>query len=132
MENYDLIIAGASFAGLSVAHYFKGKTLIIDRKEPGTVQTSACGTLYYIIEKLGLEDSLLQVHPVLYLHNSRFVFKFRINYPYCTFDYGKFCQGFAKKLDAEIRVERIEGFDGKSITTDRGEYSARFFVDASG
>ena len=81
MGNYDLIIAGASFAGLSVAHYFRGKTLIIDRKEPGTVKTSACGTLYYIIEKLELEDSILQVHPVLYLHNSRYVFEFKINYP---------------------------------------------------
>jgi flavin-dependent dehydrogenase len=132
MGSYDLIIAGASFAGLSVAHYFRGKTLIIDRKEPGTVQTSACGTLYYIIEKLGLEDSLLQVHPVLYLHNSRYVFEFKINYPFCTFDYGRFCKGFAKKMDAEIRVERIKGFDGKRIITDRGEYFAKLFVDASG
>jgi len=132
MGKYDLIIAGASFAGLSVAHYFKGKTLIIDRKEPGTVQTSACGTLYYILEKLGLEDSLIQMHPVLYLHNSRQTYDFKINYPYCTFDYMKFCKGFANKTDAEIKVEKITEFDGKRIVTDKGEYFARFFVDASG
>ena len=42
MEKYDVIIAGASFAGLAVASKIKNKrVLLIDKKEIGTHVRSA-------------------------------------------------------------------------------------------
>ncbi|NIW91899.1 MAG: hypothetical protein GWN20_03100 [Phycisphaerae bacterium] len=51
MEDYDVIIAGASFAGLAVANQLSGhKVLLIDRKPNGAGQTSACGTICRFFE----------------------------------------------------------------------------------
>ena len=42
MYDHDAIIAGASFAGLILADNLDGDILLIDRKEIGSKQTSAC------------------------------------------------------------------------------------------
>jgi SAM-dependent methyltransferase len=69
MMDYDVIIAGASFGGLAAANALVGKrVLLVDRKPIGAGQTSACGTLYGVIEALDLHDSLRQVHPTIVLH----------------------------------------------------------------
>jgi len=49
---YDAIIVGASFAGLAVASRLRGNVLIIDKKDIGTGQTSACGTLLSVPQAL--------------------------------------------------------------------------------
>jgi len=52
---YDVVTAGASFAGLAVAAQLRGKrVLLLDRKPIGTGQTSACGTLVCTVRALGL------------------------------------------------------------------------------
>jgi flavin-dependent dehydrogenase len=51
-EIYDVIIAGASFAGLSVASRLQAKVLLIDRFDIGTYQISACGTPYDVVTDL--------------------------------------------------------------------------------
>ena len=66
-SRYDVIIVGGSFGGLAVAGQFESKkVLLLDHKEVGENQTSACGTLLYVPEALGLRESVLQVHPKAY------------------------------------------------------------------
>ncbi len=53
MDAYDVVIAGASFAGLAVASQLRGcRVLLVDRKPVGTGQTSACGTTLRLMERL--------------------------------------------------------------------------------
>lgn len=42
-SEYDAIIVGASFAGLTVARELRGEVLLLDAHEVGSHQTSACG-----------------------------------------------------------------------------------------
>ncbi|MFQ6116804.1 MAG: FAD-dependent oxidoreductase, partial [Candidatus Bipolaricaulia bacterium] len=51
--DYDVVIVGASFAGLSVASQLHGAVLLIDKNDPGAHQTSACGAPYDLIRELG-------------------------------------------------------------------------------
>ncbi len=72
MPEYDAIIAGASFAGLIAADNIEGNILLIDRKEIGSGQTSACATFTSVLEGLGCSNSILQEFDTL-------VYRFQIN-----------------------------------------------------
>lgn len=134
VQKFDVIIAGASFAGLAVASQLQEKkVLLIDHKEVGENQTSACGTLLYVVEALGLRESVLQVHHQIYLHTSNRTYEYKLAYPACTIDYEKFCQGLlAKAKNLEIRRANVLDFEAETIKTDQGNFSAPFLVDASG
>jgi glycerol-3-phosphate dehydrogenase len=59
MEQLDSIIVGGSFAGLAVASRLRGRILLIDRKDFGTGQTSACATLLSVPEAVGASSAIL-------------------------------------------------------------------------
>jgi flavin-dependent dehydrogenase len=131
--DYDVIIAGASFAGLAAANALVGKqVLLVDSKPIGAGQTSACGTLYGVIEALSLHDSLRQVHPNIILHTPHHDFTYRLAYPFCTFDYTDFCTLLSDRAGADFLRASVLGLDGDTIVTSRGDYHARCFIDASG
>ena len=131
--DYDVIIAGASFGGLAAANALVGKrVLLVDRKPIGTGQTSACGTLYGVIEALGLHDSLRQVHSTIVLHTAHLDLTYRLAYPFCTFDYADFCTLLADRATADFLQASVRGLDGDTVVTSRGEYRAHCFIDASG
>jgi flavin-dependent dehydrogenase len=59
----DVLICGASFAGLAVARELAGTgadVMIVDRYEIGERQTSACGIPTTWLGALGLEEALQQ------------------------------------------------------------------------
>ena len=59
----DVLICGASFAGLAVARELASsgaEVLVLDRYEIGERQTSACGIPTTWLGAMGLEDSLRQ------------------------------------------------------------------------
>src|SRR5205807_10157081 len=59
----DVLICGASFAGLAVARELAGSgasVLMVDRYELGERQSSACGIPTRWLEALALQDSLQQ------------------------------------------------------------------------
>ena len=130
---YDVIIAGASFGGLAVANALAGKrVLLVDRKPIGTSQTSACGTIYGVIEALDLHDSLRQVHSTIVVHTSHHDVAYHLDYPFCTFDYADFCTLLADRAGADFLLASVLGLDGDTVITSRGDYRARYFIDASG
>lgn len=131
--DYDVIVAGASFGGLAAANALAGKrVLLVDRKPIGNGQTSACGTLYGVIEALSLHDSLRQVHETIVLHTPHHDLTYRLAYPCCTFDYADFCTLLASRTGADFLQAGVLGLDGDTVVTSRGDYRARCFIDASG
>src|ERR1700740_1488621 len=57
-RDFDVLICGASFAGLAIARELAGSgadVLIVDRYEIGERQTSACGIPTTWLEAVGLE-----------------------------------------------------------------------------
>src|SRR5256714_15197845 len=67
----DVLICGASFAGLAVARELAGtgaEVLVIDRYEIGERQTSACGIPTGWLHALGLEESLQPTFGELVIH----------------------------------------------------------------
>ncbi|MBI2088909.1 MAG: NAD(P)/FAD-dependent oxidoreductase [Deltaproteobacteria bacterium] len=130
---YDVIIAGASFAGLAVASQLRGRVLVVEPYPIGEHQTSACATPLSVAEQLGLMDSVLGVQRRLVIHTrtSKIVVDLS-GHPYCTFDYKKFCRGMAHGVSAEILHARVLGREGKRLVTTRGPFEGELFVDASG
>ena len=65
---YDVVIAGASFAGLATALQLRGRVLVLDHQPVGAGQTSACGTTLSALAALGAGHTVQQVHRDLVLH----------------------------------------------------------------
>lgn len=134
-KKYDVIIAGGSFAGLSVASIIKsGKVLIIDQKELGKGVKSACGIPLYIIKKMGLEKAVLQKHSNIVLHTAFGKLNYFLTPPFCVIDPGILAKKLSSRSKAEFLRTRITGFDKskKIIKTDQGDFYGEIFVDASG
>jgi len=131
--DYDVIIAGASFAGLAVAAQLRGKrVLLLDRKPVGTKQTSACGTLVSTLHALGLEETILQTHDRLVLHSQGRTFVYPVFDHFCTFDYAHLCRRLQEQGDAEFVLAPARGLKGDLVETPQGSFRGRFIVDASG
>jgi len=132
-RSYDVIIVGASFAGLAVARQLRGEVLLLDRNEVGAVQTSACGTPLWVPQALGLERSVLQVHTKAVIHAPTRTVVFDVSdAPYCTFDYGAFCQGLLEQGRARFLRAAVRGFHGERVETTEGSFWAPIVVDCSG
>ena len=67
---YDVLICGASFAGLAVARELRGagRVLILDRYEIGERQTSACAAPTEWLENMGVAGSIQQTFEQLVVH----------------------------------------------------------------
>ncbi len=131
---YDVIIAGASFAGLAVAARLRGKrVLLLDRKPVGAGQTSACGTLVSTLEALGLQASIRQVHDRLVLHTPRRTFVYPVdNDPFCTFDYEHLCRLLYAQGDAEFLQAPAQDLQQHAVQTPQGAFRGEIVVDATG
>ncbi len=130
---YDVVIAGASFAGLAAANALKGRrVLLVDRYPVGARQTSACGTPLQTLRYWQGDEAVLRVHQALVLHTPQGEYAFPSPYPWCTFDYEHFCQILYRHSGAEFLQAGITGFDGKTLTTTAGPIRGRAFIDATG
>lgn len=129
---YDVIIAGASFAGLSVAGQQNSRVLVIDRKPIGQGVTSACATFLTVAERLGCKDSVLQVHPVIFVHIRDQVIEYPMPSPFCTFDYQTFCQRLAEQSTFDFLQASVIDCQAGHVWTDKGKFKGRCIVDATG
>jgi flavin-dependent dehydrogenase/YHS domain-containing protein len=132
-REYDVVVLGASFAGLAVARQLRGEILLIDRHEVGAHQTSACGTPLWVPDALGVADSVLQVHRRVVVHAPSGTVSFDVSdAPYCTFDYAMFCRGLLDQCRVHFVRAAVTGLTEAGVRTTEGPFAARCLVDGSG
>jgi flavin-dependent dehydrogenase len=140
--SHDVLICGASFAGLAVARELAGSeadVLIVDRYEIGERQTSACGIPTMWMEALGLMDAERQRFDSLLMHTPHGDSRYRLPFTFSTFDYRELCALLWRDCDARFetakvngRAQSANGGGAIAIDTDRGVISAPLVVDALG
>ncbi len=139
---HDVLICGASFAGLAVARELAGSgadVLLVDRYEIGERQTSACGIPTAWMEELDLMDAERQRFDSLLMHTPHGDSRFRLPFTFSTFDYRELCDLLWRQCDARFETAKVNGRarpangDGAiAVETDRGTISAPLVVDALG
>src|SRR5829696_6505588 len=132
---YDVLICGASFAGLAVARELAGsgaRVLIVDRYEIGERQTSACAAPTEWLHNLGLEGSIRQTFEELVIHTPHVDARYRLPWTFSTFDYRTLCELLDEQNDASFETAKVNGRTGTTVHTDRGDLSAPLVVDALG
>ena len=132
---YDVLICGASFAGLTVARELTGsgaRVLVLDRYEIGERQTSACGIPTEWLRAMGLMGSHRQTFGRLVVHTPFGTSRLELPWTFSTFDYPSLCELLAAQSEHEFETAKVNGRTGDVVHTDRGEVSAPLIVDALG
>src|SRR6478609_4284245 len=124
---HDVLICGASFAGLAVARELAGSgadVLILDRYEIGERQTSACGIPTDWLRATGLMAAERQRFGELVIHTAHGTSR---------------CELLWRDCDADFETAKVNGLAGEAsagaeiaVETDRGIVSAPLVVDALG
>jgi len=142
----DVLICGASFAGLAVARELRAtgaRVLVLDRYEIGERQTSACAAPTEWLENLGLEASIRQTFGSIVTHTSRRSVRWPLPFTFSTFDYRHLCELLWEQCgEAEFETAKVDSRDvvrrdgvpqaETIIHTDRGDLTAPLIVDALG
>jgi len=131
----DVLICGASFAGLAVARELRAagaNVLVLDRYEIGERQTSACAAPTEWLVNLGLERSIRQTFASLLVHTPQRTARWALPWTFSTFDYRTLCHALWEQAAADFETAKVDGRTGNVVHTDRGDVSARLIVDALG
>ncbi|HUZ29323.1 MAG TPA: FAD-dependent monooxygenase, partial [Solirubrobacteraceae bacterium] len=131
----DVLICGASFAGLAVARELAdsgASVLIIDRYEIGERQTSACGIPTAWLQVMGLQEALQQTFDELVIHTPHTTVRYPLPWTFSTFDYRTLCAALAAQGSFEFETATVSGRSGSVVHTDRGDVRAGLVVDALG
>jgi flavin-dependent dehydrogenase len=131
----DVLVCGASFAGLAVARELAGTgadVLVIDRYELGERQTSACAVPTPWLHAMGVRDATRQELPCMAFHTPHGSARFRLPWSWSSFDYRTLCHELWDQCDARFEVAKVERRRGDAVETDRGNLTAPLIVDALG
>jgi flavin-dependent dehydrogenase len=137
----DVLICGASFAGLAVARELAGsgaEVTVLDRYEIGERQTSACGIPTDWLGATGLIEAERQRFDSLLIHTPRGSSRYRLPWTFSTFDYRELCELLWRDCDARFETGKVNGRaaangDGAiAVETDRGTLTSPLVVDALG
>jgi flavin-dependent dehydrogenase/RimJ/RimL family protein N-acetyltransferase len=134
-ERADVLICGASFAGLAVARELAGSgadVLVIDRYEIGERQTSACAIPTPWLEPMGIRRAARQELACMSFHTPHGTARHRLPWSWTSFDYRALCEELWEQCDARFEVAKVERRDGDTVITDRGPLRAPLIVDALG
>src|SRR3954470_20937889 len=126
---WDVIVCGASFAGLAVCRELAGcgaRVLLLDRYEIGERQTSACAAPTEWMRALGLEHAILQTFDSILAHTRALDARWRIPWTWSTFDYRKVCDALWEQCGpAEFEIAKVDGITRGErehvVHTDRGD-----------
>ena len=150
---HDVLICGASFAGLMVARQLAGSgadVLLVDRYEIGERQTSACVIPTTWLEELGLMESEKQRFDSVLIHTAHGSLRLPVPWSFSTFDYRTMCDLLWQDCDARFETAKVNGravpagSNGSgngsatgpgaavAVDTDRGTITAPLVVDAMG
>lgn len=140
----DVLICGASFAGLAVARELAGcgaSVLLVDRYELGERATSACAAPTPWLHALGLSDAIRQEIPHMRFTTPYGSVRYRLPWSWSAFDYRHLCQLLYAQSDARFETAKVEerlphngseSVETISVLTDRGVLRAPLVVDALG
>jgi digeranylgeranylglycerophospholipid reductase len=131
----DVLICGASFAGLAVARELAGsgaRVLIVDRYEVGERQTSACAAPTGWLQAMGTAASIKQTFGELVVHTPHVTARMRLPWTFSTFDYPTLCELLFQQSDAGFETAKVDGRTGTTVHTDRGDLEAPLVVDCLG
>jgi flavin-dependent dehydrogenase len=150
----DVLICGASFAGLAVARELAGSgadVLIVDRYEIGERQTSACGIPTDWLRALELQEALQQTFGELVIHTPHTTVRYDLPWTFSTFDYRTLCGLLAAQGSFAFETAKVDGRSAgadrlasspggelggapaiHTVHTDRGDIRAPLIVDALG
>jgi digeranylgeranylglycerophospholipid reductase len=138
----DVLVCGASFAGLAVARELAGSgadVLVVDRYEIGERQTSACGIPTDWLRAAGLTAAERQRFDSLLIHTPHGSSRYRLPWTFSTFDYRELCELLWRGCDARFETAKVNGRARSengdreiAVETDRGVLSAPLVVDALG
>src|SRR5690349_13972581 len=95
-STHDVVICGASFAGLATARELAG--------------TGAAPTTW--LEAIGLEDSVRQTFDRLVIHTPHTNVRLPLPWTFSTFDYGELCDLLDEQNDAEFETATVTGRSG--------------------
>jgi len=140
----DVLICGASFAGLAVARELAGasaQVLLIDRYEIGERATSACAAPTPWLTAMGVGEAINQEIPYMRFTTPHGSVRYRLPWSWSSFDYRRLCTLLYEQGDARFETVKVEGRgssprageDGQiAVETDRGTIRAALVVDALG
>lgn len=133
----DVLICGASFAGLAVARELAGSgadVLIVDRYAVGERATSACAIPTPWLDALGLQGAGLQELPDMTFTTPHGSVRYRLPWSWTAFDYRRLCELLFAQCDARFETAKVEGrvAGADAVRTDRGTLHAPLIVDACG
>lgn len=147
MSASEVVIAGASFAGLAVARELPGRTVLIDPEEIGDGQTSACGAPVGVLSALGALETIQQEHDALVIHTPGRDVTWSLPEPFCTFDYRACCRAALAGTGARVMRAAVLGLvsttwardarergmrRGIAAMTSQGDVPALVLVDCTG
>jgi len=140
----DVLICGASFAGLAAARELRGSgasVLVVDRYEIGERQTSACAAPTEWLTALQLHHSIRQTFHELVIRRPRggrgpvWTTRWRLPWSYSTFDYPALCADLAAQGEFRFETAKVDGItrgETHTVHTDRGDIRAPLVLDALG
>jgi menaquinone-9 beta-reductase len=142
----DVLVCGASFAGLAVARELAGSgadVLVVDRYEIGERATSACAAPTPWLYAMGVRRAIRQEIPCMAFHTPHGSARFRLPWSWSAFDYRELCHELWEQCgDARFEIAKVESRTGSgaegvadgeiTISTDRGPLTAPLIVDALG
>jgi flavin-dependent dehydrogenase len=140
-RDVDVLICGASFAGLTVARELAGsgaRVMIVDRYEIGEKQTSACAAPTAWLENMGLSGAIQQTFERLVVHTPARTDVWPLPWAFSTFDYRTLCRLLFEQTDAEFDTAKVNGItrapagERHTVHTDRGDLRSELVVDALG
>jgi menaquinone-9 beta-reductase len=134
-ERADVLVCGASFAGLAVARELAGSgadVLVVDRYEIGERATSACAAPTPWLRAMGVERSIRQELPCMGFHTPHGSARYRLPWSWSSFDYRELCRALWEQCDARFEIATAKGRTGETVHTDRGDLTAPLIIDALG
>ena len=109
---WDVIVCGASFAGLTVARELAGsgaRVLVLDRYEIGERQTSACAAPTEWLDALGLSTSIKQTFDELVFQHAARRHAHAAPVELLDLRYLELCGLLWAQCDAEFETAKVEG-----------------------
>ncbi len=132
----DVLVCGASFAGLAVARELAGggaDVLVVDRYEIGERATSACAAPTEWLVAMGAERAIRQELPCMTYHTPHGSVRHRLPWSWSSFDYRELCGAlWAQCGDARFEIAKVDARSAEVVHTDRGDLTAPLIVDALG